>query len=217
MSKIILAIATFLLIGIFACNTAEKKETTDNVTAESVIVTEEKPAPEPPPSYDPDPTDTIPGDRYGINSSSKQTADLVRLTLQDLHKEDLGKNIIDSFGRRFIFFEYDLNDDGKKEIFVGLRGSYFCGSGGCTTYLLDNQGNVITKFSVSRDIVIDNNKTKGYKDLFIYSGGKFRIVKFKGNTYPSNPSTLPALNVVPGDDLPRALNFVREPYPWFSF
>jgi hypothetical protein len=137
--------------------------------------------------------------------------------LQDLHKEDLKNGIIDSFGRRFIFFEYDLNDDGKKEIFVGLRGSYFCGSGGCTIYLLDNQGNVITKFSVSRDVVIDNKVTNGFKDLFIYSGGKFRIVKYKGKTYPSNPSTLPALNVVPGDDLPRALNFVNEPYPWFTF
>ena len=217
MNKNYLVIATFFLAGTFACNSEEKKETTDTVTVESVTITEEKSAPEPPPSFDPDPTDTIPGDSYGINSISKQTADLVRLTLQDLHKEDLKKGIIDSFGRRFIFFEYDLNEDGKKEIFVGLRGSFFCGSGGCTTYLLDNQGNVITKFSVSRDIVIDNNKTKGYKDLFIYSGGKFRIVKFNGNTYPSNPSTLPALNVVPGDNLPRALNFVSEPYPWFTF
>jgi hypothetical protein len=210
-----LIIAIILLTGVFACNTDDKKEATDNVTIESVTITEEKPAPEPP--YDPDPTDTIPGDQYGIYSISKQTADLVRLTLQDLHKEDLKKGIIDSFGRRFIFFEYDLNDDGKKEIFVGLRGSFFCGTGGCTTYLLDNQGNIITKFSVTRDIVIDSKKTQGYKDLFIYSGGKFRIVKFNGNTYLSNPSTLPALNVVPGDDLPRALNFVREPYPWFTF
>jgi hypothetical protein len=215
MKKSLPLVAVLLISAIYACNTAEKKEATDKVTTETVTVTEEKPAPEPP--YDPDPTDTIPGNLYGINSSSKQTADLVKLTLQDLHKEDLQKGIIDSFGRRFIFFEYDLNDDGKKEIFVGLRGSYFCGSGGCTMYLLDDQGNTITKFSVSRDVVIDNKKTNGFKDLFIYSGGKFRIVKFNGKTYPSNPSTLPALNVVPGDDLPRALNFVNEPYPWFTF
>jgi hypothetical protein len=206
----------FILNSIFACNTAEKKQ--DATTPSSIDTTKAAEAPPPPePPYDPDPTDTIPGNMYGVNSSSKQTADLVRLTLQDLHKEDLKNNIIDSFGRRFVFYEYDLNEDGKKEIFVGLRGSYFCGSGGCTTYLLDNQGNVITKFSVSRDVVIDNKVSNGYKDLFIYSGGKFRIVKYNGKTYPTNPSTLPALKVEPGDDLARALNYVNEPYPWFTF
>ena len=216
MKKNILLIATFILTGIFACNTSEKKEeNSTTATTEAAAPAETTPAIEPP--YDPDPTDTIPGDRYGINSSSKQTADLVRLTLQDKLKNDLEKNLVDSISRKFIFFEYDLNDDGKKEIFVGHTGPYFCGSGGCTIYLLDNQGNVITKFSVSRDMVIDNKKTNGYKDLFIYSGGKFRIAKFNGKTYPSNPSTLPALNLIPGDGLPRALNFANEPYPWFTF
>jgi hypothetical protein len=216
MKKIILVITASILSSMYACNTTEKKEeAAAPTTTEATKAPEAPPPPETP--YDPGPTDTIPGNLYGVNSSSKQTADLVRLTLQDLHKEDLKIGIIDSFGRRFIFYEYDLNDDGKKEIFVGLRGSYFCGTGGCTTYLLDNQGNVITKFSVSRDVVIDNKSTNGFKDLFIYSGGKFRIVKYNGKTYPSNPSTLPALNVVPGDDLARALNFVNEPYPWFTF
>jgi hypothetical protein len=213
MKNFIMTMFGFLLVGLYACGTAENKEVNGAIT--DTAVTSKSTVPEPP--YDPDPTDTIPGNLYGVNSSSKQTADLVRLTLQDLYREDLKNNIIDSFGRRFILFEYDLNDDGKNEIFVGLRGSYFCGSGGCTMYLLDNQGNVITKFSVSRDVVIDNKVTNGFQDLFIYSGGKFRIVKYDGQTYPSNPSILPALNVVPGDDLPRALNFVNEPYPWFTF
>ena len=149
MKKNLLLSAVLFLSIFYACNNAEKKEETAVATTETTTPAETKPAAEPP--YDPDPTDTIPGDQYGSNSSSKQTADLVRLSLLDFHKEDLEKSIIDSFGRRFIFFEYDLNEDGKKEIFVGLRGSYFCGSGGCTTYLLDNQGNIITKFSVSRD------------------------------------------------------------------
>jgi len=167
---------------------------------------------------DPDPTDTIPGDRYGINSSSVKTADLVRLTLRDQLKTDLEANLIDSISRRFIFFEYDLNGDGRNEIFVGLVGLYFCGSGGCTQFLLDDQGNVITRFTVADyPVVIDTHKTNGWNDLFIHSGGKDRIVKFDGKKYPSNPSTLPALNTLPGDSLPRALNFMNEPYPWFIF
>jgi hypothetical protein len=218
MKKNVLVIATFLLAVTFACNTAEKKEATDNITVESVTITEEKPAPEPPPPYDPDPTDTIPGDQYGINSSSKQTAVLVRLTLKDQLKADLEKNIVDSLSRKFIFFEYDLNDDGNKEIFTGVTGPYFCGSGGCSPYILDNQGNVITHFSVSDyPFVVDNKKTNGWKDLFIMSNGKYRIVKFDGKKYPSNPSTLPALKTIPGDGLTRALNYVNEPYPWFTF
>jgi hypothetical protein len=143
---------------------------------------------------------------------------LVRLTLQDLYKDDLAKNFIQENSRIFIFFEYDLNEDGKKEIFVGLTGGYFCGSGGCTQLILDDQGNVISTFSVSGyPVIIDINKTNGWKDLIIYSGNKNRIVKFDGKTYPSNPSVLPELKLIPGDGLPRALNFINEPYPWFSF
>lgn len=170
------------------------------------------------PNDDPDPTDTIPAGSYGMNSSSAKTAGLVRASLQLEYKVDLEKKIIDSNSRRFIFFEYDLNDDGTKEIFVGLTGSYFCGTGGCTIYLLDSQSKLINTFTVAGyPIVIDKNKTNGWKDLFIHSGKKDRIVKFDGKQYPSNPSTLPALDMPPGDGLPRALDYEHEPYPWFRF
>ena len=84
--------------------------------------------------------------------------------------------------------------------------------------MLDSQGNVITQFSVSGNpVVIDTNKTNGWKNLFIYSRSKYRIVKFNGKTYPFNPSILPELKVTPGDGLPRALDFEHEPYAWFKF
>jgi len=166
-------------------------------------------------ALDPGSSDSIPAGNYDINSSNAKTADLVRLTLQGLYKEDLSKNFIDGSSKKFIFFEYDLNDDAKKEIFVGLTGSYFCGSGGCTQLILDNQGHVISTFTVSGyPVIIDNNKTNGWKDLFIYSGSKNRIVKFDGKTYPPNPSVLPELRITPGDELTRALNFINEPYTW---
>lgn len=215
MNKITTALACLLILVAGACNTPEQKQDTQTAeTSTSDTVT----APAAEPAYDPDPTDTIPGGKYGINTSSKQTADLVRLSLQNMLKPDLDKNLVDSLSRTFTFFEYDLNDDGNKEIFVGVTGSYFCGTGGCSPYLLDNQGNVITHFSVSDyPVVIDNHKTNGWKDLFIRSNGKDRIVTFDGKKYPSNPSILPAMKVLPGDGLPRALDDVNEPYPRFRF
>lgn len=214
MKNVFFSLSLVILVAFGSC----KKDTTETTTsavkpAVSDTVIAIKPEP-----IDPDPTDSIPAERYGINSSNVQTADLVRLTLQDLYKSDLSKNFIDENSRKFIFFEFDLNEDGKKEIFVGLTGSYFCGSGGCTQLILDAQGNIISTFSVSGyPIIIDNNKTNGWRDLFIYSGSKNRIVKFDGKTYPSNPSVQPELKMIPGDGLTRALNFINEPYPWFKF
>lgn len=167
---------------------------------------------------DPDPTDTIPASMYGINTYGKETENLVRTKLQTLYKDDLDKNIIDSFSRRFIFFQYDLNDDNIKETFVGLTGSYFCGSGGCTILLLDDTANVITRFTVTDyPVIVAGTKTNGWKDLILYSAGKNHLVKFDGKKYPSNPSVQPVFNMVPGDGLPRLLNFTSEPYAWFKF
>ena len=167
---------------------------------------------------DPDPTDTIPAGQYVENSSNLQTAEIVRSFLKKEYKEDLDRNIIDEFSRKFIIYEYDLNDDGNKEILVGLRGSYFCGTGGCSQLILDKNGNMIADFSVSGfPIYIDNQKTNGWKNLILYSGRKNRLIKFDGKQYPSNPSMVSVYKSTPGEELPRALDFEKEPYPWFKF
>lgn len=213
MRKIITTLALFAFLGITSCKKATKLEDSSADKPPVAVDSSKTEA-----MVDPDPTDTIPAGSYGINSSSIKTADLIRLTLNDLYKDDLAKNFIDDNSKKFIFFEYDLNEDEKKEILVGLTGGYFCGTGGCTQLLLDDRGNVITQFSVSGNpVVIDTNKTNGWKVLFIYSGGKYRIVKYNGKTYPFNPSTLAELKVSPGDGLPRALDFEHEPYAWFKF
>ena len=203
-----------MLLGISACQSPTPQETPKADTP----VAEAPAAPATPAVEDPDPTDNTPGDQYNPNTTSKQTADLVRSVLQAQLKADLDKNLVDSLSRKFVFFEYDLNDDGQKEIFVGLTGPYFCGSGGCSPMLLDSQGKVITKFSVSEyPIVVDNAKTNGWKDLFIQSGAKHHILKFDGKKYPSNPSVQKALGTIPGDGLTRVLDFVNSSYPRFSF
>ena len=214
--KQISILALLLTVTFISCKkeTSESQNTTDTIIAtKDTLSTKLKDS-----IIDPDPTDTIPAGQYGVNSSNLKTADIVRLTLQNLYKDDLSKKIIDDYSTRFIFFEYDLNDDGKKEILVGLTGPYFCGSGGCTQYILDNQGAVISKFTVADyPVMIDTDKSSGWKNLIINSGRKNRVVKFDGKKYPSNPSMQPELKVPPGDDLPRALDFSNEPYAWFKF
>lgn len=167
---------------------------------------------------DPDTTDQIPPDQYLIDAVSTETATLVRNRLTQLIAEDLKIGIVDSLSRKFIFFEYDLNADGSKEIFVGLTGPYFCGSGGCTQFILNAQGEVITQFTVSDyPVVISTDRSNGWNDLLILSDGSYHTVKFDGKTYPGNPSFLPTLDQVPGDGLPRALDFLNDNYPWFRF
>ncbi len=167
---------------------------------------------------DPDLTDTIPVTAYGINTYNPVAVSIVKKLLATKYEADIKNQLIDSFSRRFILFEYDLDDDGSKEIFVGLNGSYFCGTGGCNLLLLNSNGIMITNFSVSgTPVIVANEKTNGWKDLYIYSNKKHRIAKFDGKKYPSNPSLLPALNTLPGDGLPRLLDAANEPYPWFTF
>lgn len=201
-----------LLLVVSSC----KKETPTNEAVPAIDSLLVQPQTE---LLDPDPTDTIPAGAYGINSSNSATATIVRGFLQQTYAADLSKNSIDDYSRKFIFFEHDLNGDGTKEIFVGLNGPYFCGSGGCSQFILDATGNKIAYFTVSDyPVVIDTNKTNGWHDLFIPSNGKLRIVQFDGKTYaPSNPSLAKELKVLPGDGLPRALNYMNEPYAWFKF
>jgi hypothetical protein len=200
-----------MITGAIACNNTSTETaagSTDTATAKSAdtVMLE-----------DPDTTDTIPASAYPANASSKATAELVRKSLVDsILKADLAG--MDSSARKFVFSEMDLNADGQNEIFVGFTGGYFCGSGGCTIMLLDNKGIAITQFTVSEyPVIVDNNKTNGWSDLIINSNGKNHLMKFDGKKYPSNPSVQPVYKMTPGDSLPRVLDWLNFPYPWFRF
>lgn len=209
MKKLIFSLATLGLI-LVACK-KEAAPASDVAKTDSTSVTSDS-------LVDPDTTDTIAAANYTAAATNTQTAEKVRKFLQTQFKKDVDSKALQDNDKKFIQFEFDINDDGKKEIFVGLTGPYFCGSGGCTQFILNEDGTQLANFTVSDyPVIIDTNKTNGYRDLFIYSGGKNRIVKFDGKTYPSNPSTLPELKLIPGDGLPRALDFTKEAYPWFKF
>jgi hypothetical protein len=155
---------------------------------------------------------------YGPDTNRPEAVQLVTQSLKTMYKKDLETNLIDSFSRTFTIFEYDLNEDGKKEIFVSHTGPYFCGSGGCTITLLSPDGNKITQFTVSRTpVIVSRERSNGWNDLLLESAGKLHLLQFNGKTYPSNPSTAPVFNMIPGDGLPRLLDTEREAYPTFSF
>lgn len=116
-----------------------------------------------------------------------------RSLLSTLVKNDL--STLTDNDRRFVYSTIDLNDDGKQEIFVGMKGSYFCGNAGCTVFLLNSEAKQITMFSiVDGPITVINEKSNGWKQLIIPSRGINYLVKFDGKKYPSNPSVQSKFN-----------------------
>ncbi|MGN6437200.1 MAG: hypothetical protein ACTHMM_11730 [Agriterribacter sp.] len=136
---------------------------------------------------------------------SSPTVDLIKSSLTgNLVKNDL--KILTENDRKFIYSEADINGDGTSEIFVGMRGGYFCGNAGCTVYLLSHEGKEITRFTiVDGPIAVSTNRTKDWNDLIIPSRGVNYLVKFNGKTYPSNPSVQPKFAGSVSNDLIRVL------------
>lgn len=195
-------ISVLMIIGMIACTSAAKKEQQSATPSDTTTVANETPAA---PDYNP-------------NTTDKEVAGIVATSLQQLFKEDLAKELIPTDNRKFIFYQYDLNGDGKKEIFVGLTGMYFCGSGGCTALLLTNAGKLIDTFTVvDYPIIIDTQKTNGWDNLLMMSNGAYHLMKFNGQKYPQNPSVEPNATETLAPTLPRVLDYLNEPYEWFAF
>lgn len=176
----------------------------------------ETPAPAPAP-FDPDPTDTIPGDGYPKYGSDTAVAAMIRKTVQESEKDII--NTIPAEQRKFKYHAFDLNEDGKEEFLVALYTPFYCGTGGCTAYLLNADGSVNTRFSVVRfPVYVAASSSKGWHDLMMYSGGKYRWVKSNGSKYPSNPSTLPEVKGDIPNMAPALLNIWEGgAYPAFSY
>lgn len=156
--------------------------------------------------------------QYGENTNNPKTVDLVRATLQNkIFKADTAS--IEAKNRKFIIDEFDLNGDGKKEIFVGFNGMDFCGNAGCNAFLLTHEGDVITKFTIVQyPIAISDSKSKdNWYDLIITSRGVEYLVKWNGKKYPSNPSMEPKYTGKINDNNQRVLWNDKTSYPWFKF
>lgn len=116
-----------------------------------------------------------------------KTVELIREQLNVLLEKDLAAMTKED---RFFYYEaFDLNNDKKDEYFVGFSNPYFCGSGGCSGYILNNDGSVINKFTVTDfPIYVTTSSTEKFYDLIFETGGEFHLLKMKNGKYPSNPS-----------------------------
>ncbi|WP_222536773.1 hypothetical protein [Pedobacter polysacchareus] len=160
----------------------------------------------------PAPTNSIP---YSDSTGNEKTVNLVKASLAEMFKDELSKKLIDEQSRKFRLFEHNLNKDPEKEIFVGLTGSNFCGSGGCTVLLLSAKGALITRFTVTGSpILVADTKTKGWNDLILHSDGKDHLIKFDGKTYPSNPSIQPVYTSNTSQTLVKGLEDSDQLYTW---
>lgn len=116
-----------------------------------------------------------------------KTVELIRKQLNVLLKKDLAAMTKED---RFFYYEaFDLNNDKKDEYFVGFSNPYFCGSGGCSGYILNNDGSLINSFTITDfPIFVTTSASENFYDLIFETGGKFHLVKMKNGKYPSNPS-----------------------------
>lgn len=118
------------------------------------------------------------------------------ITAQYLTEADL--RAISEDQRKFQIHQIDLNNDGKKEVFVNFMTSYFCGTGGCTLLLLNDQIEPITEFTVTRTpLYVEETMKNDWNTIMTQSEGKWRRLTYKDGSYPSNPSVVVVSNDSP--------------------
>ena len=163
-----------ILISILALSSCQNKDNSKNIVKTIVQDTLSK---------------TLGGtaDLSEVTSKEDKTVELIRKQLLVLLEKDISALTKDD--RYFYYEAFDLNNDKKNEYFVGFSNSYFCGSGGCSGYILKNDGSVINRFTVTDfPIYVTTSSTEKFYDLIFESGGKFHLLKMKSGKYPSNPS-----------------------------
>lgn len=111
-------------------------------------------------------------------------------------------------GTRYFAASVSLRDDDTRYVIVYLTEDGWCGSGGCTTLILERNGfnyRVVTKVTVSRPPVrVLNTKTNGWHDIsvVVQGGGIVQSyeakLSFNGKSYPVNPTVPPAQPLTTG-------------------
>lgn len=168
------SVFSLILTALIICGCQNKEKTDSNIIKTIAEDTLSKTA-----AGTADVSDAPAKDNNAVELIQNQLNVLLKKDLPAMTKKD-----------RFFYYEaFDLNNDKKDEYFVGFSNSYFCGSGGCSGYILNNEGSLINSFTITDfPIYITTSSTEKFYDLIFETGGKFYIVKMKDGRYPSNPS-----------------------------
>ncbi|WP_428232073.1 hypothetical protein [Flavobacterium sp.] len=198
-NKILMA---FMILGIISCQNKDKTESKSVIKtiAEDTL------------------SKTVAGTADVSNAPVKddQAVELIRKQLNILLKKDLPALTKDD---RFFYYEaFDLNNDNKDEYFVGFSNPYFCGSGGCTGYILNNDGSVINRFTVTDfPVLVTTSTSEKFYDLIFETGGKFHLLKMKNGKYPSNPSVQENWNGEVPKESTKVLDIQEKKLEKYSF
>ncbi len=167
---------SLLVIGFLGCNAPENQN--ESPVDEEDIVAEEMPEAKATNEFAPQSVD---------DELAGQLADILT---SDYLAEDL--EYIEEQERVFQFFKVDLNDDGEDEYFIRFMNSWFCGSGGCTFFLLSADGEMITKFTVTNPpVFVEPTSKNGWSILLVKDRGEWKELVYENGSYPANPTVLP--------------------------
>jgi hypothetical protein len=138
------------------------------------------------------------GNEAAAEAPPEPSAEQVRSGIESYLKTSLAKELktLSEEDRKYSYDTFDLNNDGRKEVFVALISPYFCGSGGCTLLILNPDFTLNSRMTVVKDFPLhaSSKTTKGWRELIIPSRGN-HLLKYNGKKYPSNPSTQPKVKL----------------------
>ncbi len=104
----------------------------------------------------------------------------------------------------------DLDGDGIPEVVILATDPHWCGSGGCTLFVLARAGDrprTVSRSTISRaPIRMLATRTGGWRDLVVGIGGGGLaagevVLRWTGDGYPLNPSLAPRLSGRPASTL----------------
>jgi hypothetical protein len=131
-----------------------------------------------------------------VSAGSSAATESVKKFLKTLLRPEEQK------GARYLLSFQDLNGDGTPEAIAYVISRGWCGSGGCTSFILEPKGDswtIVSQITITRPpIYVLSDVSNGWHSLgFWVQGGGIQPgyeakLSFDGKSYLTNPSVLPA-------------------------
>ena len=125
-----------------------------------------------------------------VNTSDRSRLEKVDEIMSEMTPEDLDN-------LRFLEVAVNLdNDDETQEYLLMVLGSLYCGSGGCSLFIINEDGDLLSRSSVVKlpiytvlPTIEESQAGKGnWNDLFVWSDGMRRLVADDQGKFTSNAS-----------------------------